>query len=118
MNFYNDIYSWTFIKDCNLETRIPFTTYRDKNILLGNYEVPLDNPNNVELKTAIINVWMFKKGSIDVSGSVTSNSDDTNDFNTENGRFGMRGHIESKGRFDINQSWRWGFDGNWTPDDT
>ena len=59
-----------------------------------------------------------KKGAIDVSGSITSNSDDTNDFNTENGRFGIRGHIQSKGRFDVNRSWRWGFDGNWTTDDT
>ena len=67
LNFYNGVYSWTFIRNCNLETRIPFTIYRNKNILLGDLNLPLENPNNVALKTAIINIWMFKKGPVTVS---------------------------------------------------
>lgn len=61
---------------------------------------------------------LLNKGSMEVSGSITGNSDDADDFSTEKGRYGVRGHIESEGRFDINQAWRWGFDGNWTTDDT
>ncbi|NQV98071.1 MAG: LPS-assembly protein LptD [Rhodospirillales bacterium] len=60
----------------------------------------------------------LKDGAVDVTGSVTASSNDADDFSTENGRFGTRGHILSEGRFDINRSWRWGFDGNWTTDDT
>ncbi len=60
----------------------------------------------------------LNNGAVDVSGSVTANSDDDGDFGTEKGSYGIRGHIESEGRFDINQAWRWGFDGNWTSDDT
>ena len=59
-----------------------------------------------------------QKGEINVNTSLTSNSDESGGFGTERGRYGMRGHIESKGRFDINQTWRWGFDGNWATDDT
>jgi LPS-assembly protein len=60
----------------------------------------------------------LKNGSYDTNGSLTSNSDDVGDTSEEKGRFGLRGHILSKGHFDINQAWRWGFDGNWTTDDT
>lgn len=56
-------------------------------------------------------------GSIDLTSSLTTNSGD-DEHGTENGRYGVRGHILSEGRFDINESWRWGFDGNWTTDDT
>ena len=59
-----------------------------------------------------------QKGGVNVNASLTSNSDETIGLGTEKGRYGVRGHIESKGRFDINQAWRWGFDGNWTSDDT
>lgn len=57
-------------------------------------------------------------GIVDVTGSITTSSDSSDDFATEEGRYGVRGHILSEGRFDINKSWRWGFDGNWTTDDT
>jgi len=60
----------------------------------------------------------LKTGEFDVSGSLTTNSNNVGDLSTEKGHFGMRGHILSNGRFDINQAWRWGFDGNLTTDDT
>ncbi|SOC24226.1 LPS-assembly protein LptD [Thalassospira xiamenensis] len=41
----------------------------------------------------------FDSGEMEVVSSVTS--DDTDDF---------QGHIDAKGRFDIDKTWRWGFD--------
>lgn len=57
-------------------------------------------------------------GEIDMSGSLTANSDDSDALSTEKGKYGLRGHLESEGRFDINNTWRWGFDANGTTDDT
>lgn len=57
-------------------------------------------------------------GKLDVEGSLTASPDDAASGSSENGRYGLRGHIESEGRFDINEAWRWGFDGDWTTDDT
>jgi LPS-assembly protein len=55
------------------------------------------------------------KGEIDMDGSVTNND---HDYATEKGEFGMRGHLKAKGRFDINRTWRWGFDVERATDDT
>lgn len=57
-------------------------------------------------------------GAVNVEASLTASPDDAANASAEEGRHGLRGHIESEGRFDINEAWRWGFDGNWTTDDT
>lgn len=49
----------------------------------------------------------FQKGRADVTASITQDSE--ND---------VRGHIDSQGRFDIDNSWRWGFDAERATDDT
>ncbi len=49
----------------------------------------------------------FQKGKTEVTASITQDSE--ND---------VRGHIDSQGRFDINNSWRWGFDAERATDDT
>ncbi|MBL6927932.1 MAG: LPS-assembly protein LptD [Rhodospirillales bacterium] len=47
------------------------------------------------------------KGEVEVAASITSDSDDD-----------IRGHVDASGLFDINNTWRWGFDANRTTDDT
>ncbi|MBC8338624.1 MAG: LPS assembly protein LptD [Rhodospirillales bacterium] len=50
----------------------------------------------------------FKKGKLDAAGSlILGDSEDD-----------IRGHIDAKGRFDIDNTWRWGFDLNRASDDT
>lgn len=49
----------------------------------------------------------FQKGKAQVTASITQDSE--ND---------VRGHIDSQGRFDIDNSWRWGFDAERATDDT
>lgn len=49
----------------------------------------------------------FQKGRAEVTASLTQDSE--ND---------VRGHIDSQGRFDIDSSWRWGFDAERATDDT
>ncbi|HIJ45121.1 MAG TPA: LPS-assembly protein LptD [Rhodospirillaceae bacterium] len=49
----------------------------------------------------------FLNGKLEASGSVTHDSDGD-----------LRGHIFSEGRFDIDDTWRWGFDVNRAKDDT
>ena len=46
-------------------------------------------------------------GKFEAAGSLTHDSEDD-----------LRGHIFSKGRFDIDETWRWGFDANRVKDDT
>ncbi len=50
----------------------------------------------------------LRKGLIDFDASITDNSDD--EFNTTDGDMGVRGHIDTEVRIDINRTWRWGFD--------
>ena len=50
---------------------------------------------------------MPKDGKFEVEASLIN--EDTNDIN---------GHIDSTGEFNIDQSWRWGFEGKYTTDDT
>ena len=56
------------------------------------------------------------KGTTDFNASITKNSKD--EYNTTDGVFGVRGHIDTRGRYDINHMWRWGFDLQRTSDDT
>ena len=60
----------------------------------------------------------FMNGVIDLRSSVTDKSSDDDDFSTEDGSFGVRGHIDSEGRFNIDDTWRWGFDVKRASDDT
>jgi LPS-assembly protein len=55
------------------------------------------------------------KGELQLDGSVTTNG---HDYQTERGENGMRGHVLAKGRYDINRTWRWGFDLQRATDDT
>ena len=49
----------------------------------------------------------LRDGELQVEASITADSEDD-----------VRGHIFSKGRFDLDETWRWGFDVNRTTDDT
>jgi len=49
----------------------------------------------------------FRSGRIDVTASLATDSTDD-----------VRGHIDSEGRFEIDDTWRWGFDARRTTDDT
>ena len=59
----------------------------------------------------------FEKGSLIAEGSIADNDNDAT-FSTAKGTGDLRGHILSKARFDIDDTWRWGFDLNRTSDDT
>ena len=50
----------------------------------------------------------FQNGILDLTASIVGGDSEDD----------VRGHIESEGRFDIDQTWRWGFDFNRTTDDT
>ena len=49
----------------------------------------------------------LQNGSVNLAASITQDSE--ND---------VRGHIKSEGRFDLDNTWRWGFDANRATDDT
>ncbi len=57
------------------------------------------------------------KGRFDFNGSLTSTSQRDDRNNKINGN-DTRGHIKGKGRFDIDDDWRWGFDVERSTDDT
>jgi LPS-assembly protein len=58
------------------------------------------------------------KGEIEAQSSITKSDDGDDASDTEKGIAGIRGFLTSKGRFDINNTWRWGFDANRASDDT
>ena len=59
---------------------------------------------------------LLKDGMLDIAGSATiADRRDSEDDVDENV---LRGHIDAEGRFDINDTWRWGFDLNRSTDDT
>lgn len=58
---------------------------------------------------------LFANGEFEFNGSATIADRDTG---SRNKRDQFRGHIESFGRFDIDETWRWGFDANRATDDT
>ena len=55
-------------------------------------------------------------GELEARTSFTNNESDG--FGTEKGSFGIRGHMAAKGRFDLDDTWRTGFDINRATDDT
>lgn len=59
----------------------------------------------------------FLDGQAEVSGSV-ARVGDRDDLGRELDNDTTRGHIFSKGRFEIDETWRWGFNGALTTDDT
>ena len=50
---------------------------------------------------------LLRQGELNIDGSITRDSQSD-----------IRGHIKSEGRFNVDDTWRWGFDGNGTLDDT
>lgn len=60
----------------------------------------------------------LNKGEIEFNSSITKSDDSSDATDTENGDHGVRGYMSSEGRFDINSTWRWGFDAKRTTDDT
>ncbi len=50
----------------------------------------------------------FRKGTLDATGSLVAGDSEDD----------IRGHINANGRFDIDDTWRWGFDLNRASDDT
>ncbi len=56
------------------------------------------------------------KGELSMDSSISGNTGD--DFTTEEGKFGIRGHIIAETRFDLNRTWRWGADLQRSTDDT
>jgi len=60
----------------------------------------------------------MRRGELEMSGSLTKSDDAGDAQDTEKGAFGTRGHLNSKLRFDVNDTWRWGLDANRTTDDT
>lgn len=59
---------------------------------------------------------LFENGEIEIAGSATIADRNENGGNVADDRF--RGHIDAEGKFDIDKTWRWGFDVNRTTDDT
>ena len=49
----------------------------------------------------------LQNGSLDLTASITEDSENE-----------VRGHIKSQGRFDLDDTWRWGFEANRATDDT
>jgi len=83
-------------KDLTLE---PIFTSKERAALAAQYRQRIEN------------------GAFEVAGSYTrvKRRDDTG---AETGGGQNRGHIMANGLFDIDRTWRWGFDGGWTTDDT
>ncbi len=59
---------------------------------------------------------LFTNGTLDISGSATIADREDSGGEVEENRF--RGHIDAEGRFDIDETWRWGFDAKRSSDDT
>ena len=59
---------------------------------------------------------LFETGEIEISGSATIADRDEGSGRIAEDRF--RGHVEAFGRFDIDDTWRWGFDVYRASDDT
>ena len=55
-------------------------------------------------------------GELEVRASIANN--DSGGFGTEKGEYGIRGHLAARGRFDLDDTWRTGFDVNRASDDT
>jgi len=61
----------------------------------------------------------FVEGDFEMRGSIKDNTKATKvTYSTEKGISGIRGHVAAKGRFDYDETWRWGFDVNRQTDQT
>src|SRR3546814_13147984 len=58
---------------------------------------------------------LFTDGELRVAGSATVADREEGDGTIAENRF--RGHIDAEGRFDLDDTWRWGFEANRTTDD-
>lgn len=58
----------------------------------------------------------LKNGKFRIAGSITQADRTSNEDVVKKNK--IRGHFEADGRFDINRTWRWGFDALRTTDDT
>ncbi|MBL6931992.1 MAG: LPS-assembly protein LptD [Rhodospirillales bacterium] len=55
----------------------------------------------------------FQEGNFEAHASIKENTPDSQQtYSTEEGIANIRGHISAKGRFDYDETWRWGFDAN------
>ena len=59
---------------------------------------------------------LFPDGELRIAGSGTVADREERDGDVAENRF--RGHIDAEGSFEIDQTWRWGFEANRTTDDT
>ncbi len=60
---------------------------------------------------------VLRRGSYIVDGSITR-ADERNDQNEKTGRKDWRGHFFGSGKFDLNSTWKWGFNVQRVSDDT
>ncbi len=59
---------------------------------------------------------LFTNGELRAAGSATIADREESDGNVAKDRF--RGHIDAEGRFELDETWRWGFEANRSSDDT
>ncbi len=59
---------------------------------------------------------LFTNGELEIAGSATFADRDENGGNVAKDRF--RGHFEAEGKFELDETWRWGFDAKRSSDDT
>lgn len=90
-------YFWDIAPDRDVTVEPIFTT-KQSVVLAGEYRQLLED------------------GRIEIRGSGTFADRKEDDGTTEENK--LRGHIDAEGRFDINETWRWGFDANRSTDDT
>jgi LPS-assembly protein len=56
---------------------------------------------------------IFEEGDFEARASIKENTPNSEQiYSTEDGIANIRGHISAKGRFDYDETWRWGFDVN------
>lgn len=61
----------------------------------------------------------LQNGDFDARASIKRNTPaNERTYTAESGIAGIRGHVSAKGRFDHNETWRWGFDANRQSDTT
>ncbi len=90
-------YYWAISPDKDL-TFEPIITTKQGVVLAGEYR------------------QILRKGKMELAGSGTIADRKESSGRTKSNQ--LRGHIDSEGRFDINETWRWGFDAERSTDDT
>ena len=94
---YQQPYYWAIAPDKDA-TIAPIITTKQSVVMAGEYR------------------QLFTNGELSFRGSGTIVDREDSDGTTEDDE--LRGHIDSSGRFDIDETWRWGFDAQRTTDDT